>query len=138
MYNSSSAAQAQHIVYILFTMIGIAFSVFLLITCLNGFKTLKMAKRIVLINAAVSFLSIIIETILDALAGYSFSAMYLIVSLSAMLAQASYIVFWLYAVEKRDVSPLESQFLVLKQQYEKGILTEEKYIEKKSEILKKL
>lgn len=143
----SSTAQAlrygvvDSMVNIFFNMIGIAFAVFLLITCLNNFKTLKIAKRIVLINFAISFSSIIIGIVLDVLAGYSFSVMYLtsyMISFSAILAQAAYIIFWLYAVEKRDVSPLESQLLILKQQYDNGILTEEKYIEKKSEILQNL
>ena len=127
-------------VNIIFTIIGLALAVFLLFTCLNNFKTLKTAKKIVLINVAISLLSILIGIVLDIIAGYSLTIIYLIsylMSLSAILAHGAYVIFWNFAIEKRDISPLEYELLSLKELYDNGSITEQEYNEKKLLVLDK-
>lgn len=142
----SSTAQAlrygviDSIVNIIFTIIGLSLAVFLLVTCLNNFKTLKTAKKIILVNVAISLLSILIGIVLDIIAGYSLTVMFFIsylMSFSSILAHGAYVIFWNFAIEKRDISPLEYELLSLKELYENGSITEQVYNEKKAIILDK-
>lgn len=143
----SSAAQAlrygaiDSILNIVFNIIGLGFAIFLLITCFNNFRTLKTAKKIILINAGVSVFSILLGIVLDIITGYSISFLFIssyLISLTAVLSHIAYIIFWLYAVDKRNISPLENDLIAIKQQFENGIITEEQYNQKKTEILNKL
>lgn len=58
-------------------------------------------------------------------------------SLSAILAHGAYVIFWNFAIEKRDISPLEYELLSLKELYDNGSITEQEYNEKKLLVLDK-
>ncbi len=131
------------ILNILFSVVGLCFAVFLLTTCLNNFKTLKTAKKIVIFNAVVSIFPFLLGIILNLAKGYSYNLSLLfifssLVSLSPILSHFAYIIFWNFAVEKRNVSPLEYDLVSLKQRYEKGEITEEEYNNKRADILNSL
>ena len=143
----SSTAQAlrygviESIVNIIFSIIGLSLAVFLLVTCLNSFKTLKTAKKIVLVNVAISLLSVLTGIVLDIIAGYSLTVMFLIsylMSLSTILAHGAYVIFWNFAIEKRDISPLEYELQSLKELYDNGAITKQEYNEKKALVLEKV
>lgn len=145
-YYYSSIAQAirygalETLINIIFSIAGLIFAVILLCTCLNNFKTLGLAKKIVIINAGLSVVSIVFGLVLDLIFGAAFSIIFissLLMTLSSLISHAAYIVFWLYAIDKRNTSPLEYDLLSLKELYENGTITEQEYNEKKALVLSK-
>ena len=143
----SSVAQAfkygaaERVMNFVFDVVALVFSIILMITCLNNFKTLKIAKKIIIINAGLSIFSFLIGIIIDLVAGYRINvltAISFIIFLISLLSHISYIIFWNFAVEKRNVSPLENDLIKLKEKYNNGVITEEEYNQRKTEILNKL
>lgn len=130
----------ESFINILFGIVSLIFSIIFLCTCLNNFKTLHIAKKLTIINAGLSLLSIFIGLILDFIFGAVFHIMFFasfIMTLSSLLSHAAYIVFWNFAVDKRKTSPLEYELLSLKELYETGKITEQEYNEKKLAVLNK-
>ncbi len=143
----SSAAQAlrygviDSLINILLGIIGLAFAIFFFITSLSNFKQLKIAKKIVLINAAISIFSMLFGFILDLVTGYSITIIYglsFLISISSLLSHMAYIVFWLYAVDMRNMPPLEYDLITLKKKFENGEITEADYNLAKERILNEL
>lgn len=143
-YYYSSIAQAirygalETLMNIIFSIAGLIFAVIMLCTCLNNFKTLSLAKKIVIINAGLSIVSIVFGLILDFIFGYAFSKMFfssLLLTLSSLLSHVAYIIFWNLAVDKRNTSPLEYELLTLKELYDNDSITEQEYTEQKAQIL---
>ena len=145
-YYYSSIAQAirygalETLLNIVFSIVALVFTVILLCTCLNNFKTLKIAKKIVIINAGLSVVSILFGLILDFIFGAVFHIMFfasLLMTASSLLSHAAYIIFWNFAIDKRTTSPLEYELLSLKELYENGSISEQEYNEKKAVVLNK-
>lgn len=143
----SSAAQAlrygliDSLVNILFSLVGLAFAIFFLITSLSKFKQQKIAKKIVIINAAISIFSILLGFILDLITGYGITLIYglsFLISISSLFSHMAYITFWLYAVEQHHMPPLEYNLITLKKKFENGEITEADYNLAKERILNEL
>ena len=143
----SSAAQAlcygliDSLVNILFSLVGLAFAIFFLITSLSKFKQQKIAKKIVIINAAISIFSILLGFILDLITGYGITLIYglsFLISISSLFSHMAYITFWLYAVEQHPKPPLEYNLITLKKNFENGEITEAYYNLAKERILNEL
>ena len=142
----SSLAQAirygalETLVNIVFGIVSLVFAVVLLCQCLNNFKALKTAKKIVIINVGLSVVSILFGLILDFIFGYVFNIMFFasfLMTASSLLSHAAYIILWNYAIEKRNTSPLEYELLSLKKLYENGSISEQEYNEKRTNVLNK-
>ena len=122
-------------------VIGIGISVFLLVDCFTNFKYLKTSKKLVIINAFVSWVPALTDIIFSAFTNGSFTILNVLsclMNLTGILSCLAYIIFWNFAVEKRNVSPLEKDLITIKQQFENGVITEEQYNQKKTEILNSL
>ena len=122
-------------------VIGLGISVFLIVDCFTNFKYLKTSKKLVIIGAFISIVPALTDIIFSAFANGSFNILILLsclMNLAGILSCLAYIIFWNFAVEKRNVSPLEKDLISIKQQFENGIITEEQYIQKKADILNQL
>lgn len=122
-------------------VIGLGISVFLIVDCFTNFKYLKTSKKLVIIGAFISIVPALTDIIFSAFANGSFNILILLsclINLTGILSCLAYIIFWNFAVEKRNVSPLEKDLISIKQQFENGIITEEQYIQKKADILNQL
>ena len=122
-------------------VIGIGISVFLLVDCFTNFKYLKTSKKLVIISAFVSLVPALTDIIFSAFTNGSFTILNVLsclMNLTGILYCLAYIIFWNFAVEKRNVSPLEKDLITIKQQFENGVITEEQYNQKKTEILNSL
>lgn len=122
-------------------VIGIGISVFLLVDCFTNFKYLKTSKKLVIISAFVSLVPALTDIIFSAFTNGSFTILNVLsclMNLTGILSCLAYIIFWNFAVEKRNVSPLEKDLITIKQQFENGVITEEQYNQKKTEILNSL
>ena len=122
-------------------VIGIGISVFLLVDCFTNFKYLKTSKKLVIISAIVSLVPALTDIIFSAFTNGSFTILNVLsclMNLTGILYCLAYIIFWNFAVEKRNVSPLEKDLITIKQQFENGVITEEQYNQKKTEILNSL
>lgn len=126
---------------VLFGIISLGISVFLVIDCFSDFKRLNISKKLVIIGAGVSCFSIILNFVLSVLKGYGLYGFYIIsylISLSGIFSMLAYIIFWNFAIDKRNTSSLEDNLVSLKQRYENGDITEQEFNERKAEILNKL
>lgn len=122
-------------------VIGIGILVFLLVDCFTNFKYLKTSKKLVIISAFVSSVPALTDIIFSAFTNGSFTILNVLsclMNLTGILSCLAYIIFWNFAVEKRNVSPLEKDLITIKQQFENGVITEEQYNQKKTEILNSL
>lgn len=130
------------IISLLFQLISLGISVFLIYDCFNNFKSLKISKKLVIISAIISILSTFGNTLSSLIFGITifsvFTVITLLTNLTSLLSYFAYIIFWKFAVDKRNISPLEYDLLSLKQSYEKGEITEEQYTIKRAEILNSL
>lgn len=122
-------------------VIGLGISVFLIVDCFTNFKYLKTSKKLVIIGSFISIVPALTDIIFSAFANGSFNILILLsclINLTGILSCLAYIIFWNFAVEKRNISPLEKDLISIKQQFENGIITEEQYIQKKADILNQL
>lgn len=122
-------------------VIGLGISVFLLVDCFTNFKYLKTSKKLVIIGAFISFIPALTDIIFSAFTNGSFTILNVLsclMNLIGILSCLAYIIFWNFAVEKRNVSPLEKDLISIKQQFENGVITEEQYNQKRTEILNQL
>ncbi len=126
---------------VLFGVVNLGISVFLVIDCFSDFKRLHISKKLVIISAGVSCFSILLNFVLSVLKGYGFYGFYIasyLISLSGIFSMLAYIIFWNFAIDKKNTSSLENNLVSLKQLYDSGEITEQDYNQKKTEILNNL
>jgi len=124
----------------LFSLVGLGISVFLIIDCFSNFKRLNISKKLVIISAGVSCLSILVNFLVSLVNGYWAYGIYLsshLISLTSLLSMIAYIIFWNFAIDKRNVSVFEYDLIELKKQFDNGNITEAEYNEKKTKLLEK-
>lgn len=143
-YNSFKMAvrygMLDNILNVIFGLVGLSIAIFLLVDCLSKFKRLKASKKLVIVNAAISMTSIIIGTIIDLSFGLTFtilSVVGILMSLSSVFSLSAYIIFWNFAIDRLKASPIEFDLIQLKKMYENGIISEDVYTQKRTELLEK-
>lgn len=108
-----------NILSLLFDIINVGISIFLIIDCFSGFKHLKISKLSVIIGSGVSFV-LILRSIVRSVFGYNLfifvlgSLQYYIFNLvsnlmrfNAVLLMTAHIIFWNFAVVNKKTAPSE-------------------------------
>lgn len=143
-YNSFAMAarygMIDYFLNLLFGTVGLGISIFLLVDCLLKFKRLNVSKKLVVVNAIISLSSMLIGIVVDLLFGYRFALLSIVgiaMSLSVVFSLIAYIIFWVFAIDKANTSPIEISLIELKKMYESGKITVEDYNIKRAELLDK-
>lgn len=85
-------------------------------------------------------MSILVNFLVSLVNGYWAYGIYLsshLISLTSLLSMIAYIIFWNFAIDKRNVSVFEYDLIELKKQFDNGNITEAEYNEKKTKLLEK-
>lgn len=143
-YNSFAMAarygMIDYILNLLFGTIGLAICIFLLVDCLSKFKRLRISKKLVIVNAAVSITSMLVSIIIDLIFGYNFGFLAVVgiaMNLCSVFSLSAYIIFWNLAIDRLNITPTELNLIELKKMFDNGSITLEEYNLKKTELLEK-
>lgn len=136
-----ASAVSGSVVSVILDIVGIGISVFLIVDCFSNFKRLRISKKLVIISAGISCFAILLDIVISVIGGYALYGFYIVsilISLTSIIGMITRIIFWNYAIDKSNVLSMEDTLLLLKQQYESGLISEKDFNQRKTDILSKL
>ncbi|MBQ2774290.1 MAG: SHOCT domain-containing protein [Clostridia bacterium] len=128
----------RQILSVVFSIIVLAFTIFYVADCISKFKHLKTSQKLITLQLILTAINNLASTILIVIMGNTppFTIIFsFLTGLMGLLSPLSYYIFWKYGVSATSATPTENALYAIKKQFDSGIITEEEYNQKKTEIL---
>lgn len=129
--------QSYTIVSCIFSVVSLAFTVFYIVDCCSKFKYLKISQKLITIQLIFNVFYIT-TNIFTAKAITAIITVSWLLNITYLISLFTYYIFWKYGVSAASAESTENALYDIKKQFDDGIITEQEYNQKKTEILNKL